>query len=96
MATIIRMPHVIKMIGVSRAHLYALMSRGEFPRPISIGKRAVGWVATDIEEWIAARPLAGSWTRTTTRPRYPRENRIVGRNGASQSFRSGNLDGGQP
>lgn len=96
MATIIRLPHVIKMVGVSRAHLYALISRGEFPRPISIGKRAVGWVANDVEKWIAARPLAGSWNRTTTLPRYPSENRIVGCHGTDQSLRSGNRDGGQP
>ena len=96
MATIIRLPHVMKKVGVSRAHLYALISRGEFPRPISIGKRAVGWVANDVEEWIAARPLAGSWKRTTTSPRDPSENRIVSCHGTGQSLRSGNRDGGQP
>ena len=96
MATIIRLPHVMKKVGVSRAHLYALISRGEFPRPISIGKRAVGWVANDIEEWIAARPLAGSWKRATTSLRYSNENCIVGFNGNGQSLRSGNRDGGQP
>lgn len=96
MATIIRLPHVIKMIGVSRAHIYELISRGEFPRPISIGRRAVGWVATDIEEWIASRPLAGSWTQTTTLPRHSPEKRIIGRNGTSQSPRSGNREEGQP
>jgi prophage regulatory protein len=79
MATILRMPQVIEMTGVSRAHVYALISRDEFPRPIRIGKRAVGWIETDVEAWITARPLAGSWTKTCTRPHHPRENRIAER-----------------
>lgn len=76
MATVLRMPQVIEMIGVSRAHVYALISRDEFPRPILIGKRAVGWMETDIRSWINARPLAGSWTKISARPHHPRGNRI--------------------
>lgn len=79
MATILRMPQVIEMTGVSRAHVYALISRDEFPRPIRIGKRAVGWVATDVEAWITTRPLAGSWTKTNTLSRYLPENCIAER-----------------
>ena len=75
MATILRMPQVIEMTGVSRAHVYALISRDEFPRPIRLGKRAVGWVKTDVESWITARPLAGRWTKT--RLSRPRENGIT-------------------
>lgn len=79
MATILRMPQVIEMTGVSRAHVYALISREEFPRPIRIGRRAVGWKKHDVEAWIVARPLAGGWTKTSTLPRHPRENRIAER-----------------
>jgi prophage regulatory protein len=28
------------------------VSEGRFPRPVSLGARAVGWVESDIEEWI--------------------------------------------
>ena len=28
------------------------LKQGSFPLPISLGPRAVGWVETDIEEWI--------------------------------------------
>ena len=79
MATILRMPQVIEMTGVSRAHVYALISREEFPRPIRIGRRAVGWKKNDVEAWIADRPLAGSWTKISTRPHHPRESRIAER-----------------
>jgi prophage regulatory protein len=61
MTLIIRMPQLIEKTRISRAHIYALLSRGEFPRPIRLGRRAVGWREDDIEAWLASRPEAGSW-----------------------------------
>jgi len=43
------------MVGLSRSTLYAAMSRGEFPRPIKISRRAVAWRQLDVERWIAGR-----------------------------------------
>jgi len=31
------------------------MANNEFPRPISLGGRAVGWLEQDIDEWIVSR-----------------------------------------
>jgi prophage regulatory protein len=50
--TILRMPAVIKKTGLSRAAIYQRITQESFPRPISIGRRAVGWLEADIEEWI--------------------------------------------
>lgn len=80
MASIIRMPQVVEMTGVSRAHVYALIARDEFPRPVRIGKRAVGWIVEDIEAWISARPSAGRWNKAAKLSQNRRES----------------LDGGQP
>jgi prophage regulatory protein len=41
--------------GLSRSKIYDLITRDEFPRPIKIGARAVGWVEADIEAWINAK-----------------------------------------
>ena len=38
--------------GLSRSKIYDLITRDEFPRPIKIGARAVGWVEADIAAWI--------------------------------------------
>ena len=40
--------------GLSRSHAYELMTRGEFPRPVKIG-RASRFVAAEVDAWIAAR-----------------------------------------
>jgi prophage regulatory protein len=34
------------------------MSREEFPRPVPIGARSVGWVEHEIESWIKGRIAA--------------------------------------
>jgi len=41
--------------GLSRSTIYALISHGEFPSQIQLGPRAVGWVASEITDWIEAR-----------------------------------------
>jgi prophage regulatory protein len=36
-------------------HLYEMINAGEFPRPIPLGKRAVGWLERDVARWQAER-----------------------------------------
>ena len=38
------------MLGISRSTIYRLMLDEEFPRPIKLGRRAVGWKYEDIDE----------------------------------------------
>lgn len=53
MATIIlRLPTVKSRTGLSRSTIYLRIAKGEFPRPVSLGGRAVGWLETDIENWL--------------------------------------------
>lgn len=53
-----RVPDVKTRTGLSRATVYRLMDEGQFPKPIKLGARAVGWLSTDIDKWIAARAEA--------------------------------------
>ena len=49
---LLRLPEVISRVGLGRSTIYLLVSRAEFPRPISIGDRAVAWVESDIDAWV--------------------------------------------
>jgi len=51
--TILRLPAVKARTGLSRSTLYLRVSQGEFPRPISLGPRAVGWVEAHVEAWLS-------------------------------------------
>lgn len=41
--------------GLSRSTIYAMMKDGKFPKSISLGARAVGWIEADIQGWIDSR-----------------------------------------
>lgn len=60
---ILRLNQVKEICGISRSTLYALLQRGEFPAPISLGARAIGWFASDVNEWVVSRPPAGPSVR---------------------------------
>jgi prophage regulatory protein len=41
--------------GLSRSTIYQYIKDGVFPTPVPLGPRAVGWLESDVSEWIAAR-----------------------------------------
>jgi prophage regulatory protein len=51
--TILRLPAVTARIGLARSTIYLRISEGTFPQPVRLGSRAVGWIETDIEDWLA-------------------------------------------
>lgn len=52
---ILRRPQVQQRTGLSRSTLYQYIKDGEFPKSIALGPRSVGWLESDISDWIAAR-----------------------------------------
>jgi len=52
---ILRLPEVINRVGLKRAAIYLYVGRGQFPKQINLGPRAVGWVEHEIDAWVAAR-----------------------------------------
>ena len=49
---ILRIRTVQDVTGISRSSIYVKISQGEFPKPISLGSRSVGWLESDIQAWI--------------------------------------------
>lgn len=54
-ARIIRLNDVMDKVGLKRSSIYARILKGQFPKPISLGCKAVGWVESEIDEWIESR-----------------------------------------
>lgn len=52
---IIRRPQVQARTGLSRSTIYELVSAGRFPAPIRLSDRRVGWLESDVADWIASR-----------------------------------------
>lgn len=55
---ILRLNEVIQLTGLSRSSIYSFMATGNFPTPIKLGARAVGWNEAKILEWLSQRPYA--------------------------------------
>lgn len=55
-----RRRQVEQLVQLSRSTIYAAVKAGTFPAPVRIGVRAVAWRVSEIEQWLAARPLANA------------------------------------
>jgi predicted DNA-binding transcriptional regulator AlpA len=45
---------IVKTAKISRAHLYAMLARGQFPQPaLRCGPRFTRWKASDVQAWLA-------------------------------------------
>lgn len=56
---IIRPREVRQMLGgIGKSTLWRWVNSGDFPRPIRLGERAVGWKMSTVEEWIRSCPAA--------------------------------------
>lgn len=53
--TILKLPKVQTMTGLSRSAIYAKAAKGLFPTPILLGSRSVGWLESEITAWIDQR-----------------------------------------
>lgn len=52
---IIRLKEVIDSTGLARSTIYKYIGEGTFPKPVSLGDRCVGWVDSEVHNWILAR-----------------------------------------
>ena len=52
---ILRLKEVKTRTGLGRSTIYLRIAQGSFPRSIALGERAVGWLESDLDEWINER-----------------------------------------
>jgi len=52
---IIRKKETLGNTGLSSSSLYEKVASGEFPAPVQIGVRSVGWIEAEVDEWIKTR-----------------------------------------
>ena len=53
---VLRRSEVCTMVGIKPASLHRWIKAGQFPRPIMLGPRRVGWRVEDVQEWLDNRP----------------------------------------
>lgn len=46
--------------ALPKSSLYALIAKGDFPKPVKLTEKAVAWSSAAVDQWIAARIAAGA------------------------------------
>lgn len=49
---IIRLKEVMGLTGLARSTVYKYVKEGQFPKQVCLGARSVGWVESEIQDWI--------------------------------------------
>ena len=52
---IIRLDDVKKTTGLARSTIYKYMDAKLFPKAVPLGGKAVGWVESEVQEWVMSR-----------------------------------------
>jgi prophage regulatory protein len=52
---ILRLKAVMELTGLGRSTLYLYVKEGIFPARVALGSRAIGFVESEVQDWILAR-----------------------------------------
>ncbi len=52
---VLRLNAVVLATGLARSTIYKLIGSGEFPRPVPLTGRCVGWIESEVAAWIQSR-----------------------------------------
>ncbi|ENM3902030.1 AlpA family transcriptional regulator [Vibrio cholerae] len=50
---VIRLKEVIELTGLSKSSIYRMASDDKFPKPLNLGARSVGWIESEVTQWLA-------------------------------------------
>lgn len=51
-SSIARLPRTREIVGLSRSEIYRREARGDFPKRVILGPRCVGWLESELFEWV--------------------------------------------
>jgi prophage regulatory protein len=52
---VLRLPSVCELTGVPRSTLYLYIKNNQFPKPVKLGIKSVGWIQEEVEQWLLQR-----------------------------------------
>jgi prophage regulatory protein len=55
---ILRLNEIVEKTGLPKSSIYWLESRGQFPARIKLSVRSMGYLESEIDEWIAQKAAA--------------------------------------
>ncbi|WP_434524195.1 helix-turn-helix transcriptional regulator [Photorhabdus asymbiotica] len=61
---VLRLPAVVSKLGIARSTIYDWLNAKSprhdpaFPKPYPLGKQSVGWLESELDEWVLQRKQA--------------------------------------
>lgn len=52
---IVRLRQATEKTGLSRSTIYDLISKGKFPKQIKLSPRTMGFLESELDQWVADR-----------------------------------------
>jgi prophage regulatory protein len=56
--TMMSLNEAAKVTSLSRTAIFKMRERGDFPRAVTLSEKRIGFVRTEVNEWISARIAA--------------------------------------
>ena len=50
--SILRLPQVKIKVGLSSSSIDFAVAEKRFPQPVQLGARAVGWLESEVDDWV--------------------------------------------
>ena len=68
----LRIQQFQSLVGLSRSQIYALISRGNFPKQVKVSEKASAWLESEVDSWmterVASRALkSGDWSESPSK-----------------------------
>ncbi|MFM0191362.1 AlpA family phage regulatory protein [Paraburkholderia nemoris] len=54
---VLRRADVERITGLSRSAIYQYVAENKFPRQVKLSARAVGWIESEVQDWLRQRLL---------------------------------------
>jgi len=52
---VLRLSQVMDSTGLGRSTIYKYIAEGKFPIPLQLSERCVGWLESEVQQWIQSR-----------------------------------------
>lgn len=52
---VIRLVQVMESTGLGRSTIYKYIAAQKFPIPLQLSERCVGWLESEVQQWIQSR-----------------------------------------
>lgn len=71
--SVIRMPEVVRRTGLAKSTIFRRVRAGAFPQPVRLTSSSIGFIDSEVTEWIEQQMSARQPRESKRPPRVPKD-----------------------